>query len=153
MLESIDQNVNPKAFKRELLKTLRAMSERLEYLFEHQIKFHPRYFDRIDARKLEILALVMHRPVNIKKLNERQRRELLKKLIRELKVRTMTFEEISNIWIALGFPKKKQTRFQRDIKEAVQHLIYEIKEGFFYQKGKNHAKKKRRKEKKKGAKV
>lgn len=153
MEESLDQeNVNPKAFRRELIKALKTVNERLELLFEHQIKFHPKYFDRIDATSLEILALVMHHPVDMKKLDERGRRELLKTLIRELKVRKMSFDEITNIWIALGFPKKKQSRFQRDVKEATQQLVRNIKEGFYRRKGKSYGKKKKF-SKKKGEKV
>jgi hypothetical protein len=153
MEDSLDQDHNnPEEFKKRLLHALRSVNERLELLFEYQMKFDPRYFDQIDATKLEILALVMHHPVNMKKLGERQRRELLKTLIRELKVRKMTFDEISNIWIALGFPKKKQSRFQRDIKEAVQRLVQEIKEGFYRRKGKSYGKKKKF-SKKKGEKV
>src|SRR5258705_8959036 len=136
MEDSLDQdNDNPEAFKKKLLHALRLVSERLEILFEKQIKFHPKYFDRIDATKLEILVLVMHHPVNMKKLDERGRRELLKVLVHELKVRKMSFDEIINIWIALGFPKKKQSRFQRDVKEATQQLVSEIKEGFYRRKG------------------
>ncbi len=148
MNESLDHDVNPKAFRRELLNALRSVNERLEVLFERQIKFHPGYFDKIDATRLEILALVMHHHVDMKKLSERQRRQLLGKLIRELKLRNLSFEEISNIWIALGFPKKKQSRFRRDLKEAVQKLINEIKEGFYHKKGKHYEKKKKDRHKK-----
>jgi len=114
--------------KKQLLERLRMMDIRLNILFEKPLKFNPKYFKILDPKKLETLYLALYpKPIDLSKLNEHERRQLFKRLIRELKTRRLTFEEIRSLRIALGFPAKKLSKFHRHVKEAINDLVRELR--------------------------
>lgn len=115
------RDVTPKL----LMQRLKRTESRLEMLFVNPIKFK---FPKLNITKLETLYLSLHQgPVDIIRLDEKKRMQLFKRLIRELKARRLSLEEVKKLRIALGYPAKQQSKFQRHVKEAVQQLIDDLK--------------------------
>lgn len=116
-----------KAQNKLILRLLGEINEKIEYLFTHQIKFDTNYFYGMNINKLQVLCIVLRKEaIDVKLLPERKRRLLLYKLIKKMKIKRFTYDELIQLRIALGYPKPKTTKFKTHVREAVHDLIREL---------------------------
>lgn len=130
-----------KVERKDLYKHLQIISEKIDYLFTHQIKFHVDYLSALNIIKLEIFLIAVNpliRPERkeggiewLLKMNERERRKVFNRAIRNLKLKKMTWEEIKSLRIALGYPAMKPSTFHKNVREAIRHLIKQLKKDLF----------------------
>ena len=114
--------------RKEILKKIESLIAKIRYLRITQLKFNPDYLSRINSRKLEILALsVFRQPFNIVKMSERERRLLFKRILKAMKLRAWTYEELMTMMVALGYPRPKPVKLKIEFRKAVNKLVIQLR--------------------------
>lgn len=120
-----------RASRNTVLKKINTLIAKINFLQLNQVKFNPDYLSRMNSRKLEILAIsVFNHPIDVKIMSEKDRRALFKRILKVLKVRTWTYEELAAMIVALGYPRPKPTKLKIGVRKAVNRLIRQLRRDF-----------------------
>lgn len=127
-----------KKIKNSVIPLLEKSTEQLDVLFEKPLLFNPKllYKKSIDTALLQVLVMTLWAPlprygksdqIDIFSLTEFERRELFEKSIQEIELRRLTYDELSNLFAALKFPRPKRSQFKKNYHFEISRIVKEIR--------------------------